>query len=530
MAPRAARWRHHRTPLFATLAVLPLYVVWWIWLATGGGDLAAQEAWAQFVARDGGSAYNLSWFGGAHVVNYSVLSPYLMAGLGVRVVSVVSGLAATWLTAVLLLRCGARRPLGAALVAALMLWCDVAAGRTTFALGVAIGLAACVLVTRHRGVLPASACAATAAMSSPVAGLFLVVVGAAYLAVRDWGRAVALLAPPVAVVAATTLFFPYYGQQPMPFLRLLAPVLLGLAVTVLAPTSWRVVRWTGLLYVAGAVLVYLIPSPIGTNVERLAWIFAAPVLFAAWSATPSRARVRRLALIVGVVLSICWVVPGMIVSRMGGDPVPAWASHTDGVIHALEDLGADRTRVEAVPAQDHREASVLAAHVTLARGWNTQLDMRRGRLFYDGSFSATAYRSWLHRWAVGLIALPATEPDRYARQEARLLREAPPHWLRPVWHDAYWQVFRVQNATPMVSGAARIIRMTSAEVDLRVPTPGSVSLRVVYSPWLHVDGGCLSRDGEFTTLTVATPGEYRIGSKYADVAEGPAECAATGHH
>jgi len=44
-------------------------------------------------------------------------------------------------------------------------------------------------------------------MASPVAGLFLAVVGSAYLVVRDRRRACALLVPPVVVVGATTLLF-----------------------------------------------------------------------------------------------------------------------------------------------------------------------------------------------------------------------------------------------------------------------------------------------------------------------------------
>lgn len=49
-----------RVPLVVTAVVVPLYVLWAAVLATGGGDLAAQFAWAGFMARHPGSAYNLS--------------------------------------------------------------------------------------------------------------------------------------------------------------------------------------------------------------------------------------------------------------------------------------------------------------------------------------------------------------------------------------------------------------------------------------------------------------------------------------
>ncbi|WP_432130447.1 hypothetical protein [Streptomyces tendae] len=512
----------HRVPLLATLPTVPLYAVWWAFLATGGGDLAAQEAWADFVSRHGGSAYGLFWYGGMHTVNYSVVSPYLMAALGVRTVTVVSGLAASWLAAVLVVRCGVRRPVWPALLASLALWCDVASGRTTFALGVALALAACVPLVRERRLWLAAGYAALATMASPVAGLFLAVVGAAFLLVRDWRRALVLLIPPAAVVGLTTLFFPFTGEQPMPFARIWPPVVLGLAVTVLAPRTWRVARWSGAVYALGTVLTYLIASPVGTNVERFAELFAPAVLLAALLSTPpalAAARSRRLVsglLAVAVLYSSGWVGKKTADDLKVSTVVPAWAAETDGVVDALKGLGADRTRVEVVPARNHREATLLAPHVNLARGWNRQLDVERGRLFYDGTFSAATYREWLDRWAVGFVVAPLAKPDGPARAEAELVRDPQlrPEWLEPVWRDAHWQVFRVRDAVPLVSAPGSVVTAAPADLVLRVEEPGAVTVRVAWSPWLHSDGGCLARDGDFTRLSVDAPGEYRISSRY----------------
>ncbi|MEU1044458.1 hypothetical protein ABZ400_04795 [Streptomyces sp. NPDC005897] len=514
--------RRHRVPLLATLPTIPLYAVWWAFLATGGGDLAAQEAWADFATRHGSSAYGLFWYGGMHTANYSVISPYLMAALGVRTVTVVSGLAASWLAAVLVVRCGVRRPVWPALLASLALWCDVASGRATFALGVALALAACVPLVRERRPWLAAGYAALATMASPVAGLFLAVVGAAFLLVRDWRRALVLLIPPAAVVGLTTLFFPFTGEQPMPFARIWPPVVLGLAVTVLAPRTWRVARWSGAVYALGTVLTYLIASPVGTNVERFAELFAPAVLLAALLSAPpalTAARSRRLVsglLAVAVVYSAGWVGKKTVDDLKVSTVVPAWAAETDGVVDALEGLGADRTRVEVVPARNHREATLLAAHVNLARGWNRQLDVERGRLFYDGSFSAATYRQWLDHWAVGFVVLPAAKPDGPAEAEAALVRdpELRPEWLEQVWRDAHWQVFRVRDAVPLASAPGSIVSTAPADLVLRVEEPGAVTVRVAWSPWLRSDGGCLTQDGEFTRLTVEAPGEYRISSRY----------------
>ncbi|MER6123773.1 hypothetical protein ABT173_14150 [Streptomyces sp. NPDC001795] len=493
---------------------MPLYAVWWLFLATGGGDLAAQEAWAQFAARDGGSAYNLFWYGGMHTANYSLISPYLMAALGVRTVTVVSGLAASWLAAVLIVRAGIRRPLGPALLASLALWCNVASGRTTFALGVAFGLAACVLLTGKRRLALAAVYGALATMGSPVAGLFLAVLGAGFLLVRDWGRALVLLLPPLAVVATTTLLFPFTGEQLMPPDRIYQPALLGLAVAMLAPRGWRVARWSGAVYAAGTVLVYLVPSPIGTNIERFAELFAPAALLAMLLSAPRLRLLRRNLLIVALVFSVVWVGRKTVDDLRVSTAVPAWAADTGGVIRALDGLGADRTRVEVVPARNHREATELAPHVNMARGWNRQLDVERGRLFYDGTFSAATYRRWLDRWAVGLVVLPLGRPDGPAEAEAHLVRDRRPDWLEPVWQDAYWRVYRVRHAVPLVSAPATVLRTTSAEMDVRVPHPGPVTVRVAYSPWLRAEGGCLTREGEFTRLTVTAPGTYRISSEY----------------
>ncbi|MFJ9196366.1 hypothetical protein [Streptomyces flaveolus] len=524
-APRAL-WHRLRVPLLATLPTLPLYGLWWAFLATGGGDLAAQQAWADFAARHGGSAYGLFWYGGMHTANYSLISPYLMAALGVRTVTVASGLAATWLTAVLIRRAGVRRPLWPALLASLALWCNVASGRTTFALGVAFGLAACVPLVRERRLALAAAYAALATMASPVAGLFLAVVGAGFLLVRDWGRALVLLIPPAAVVGLTTLFFPFTGEQPMPADRIWPPVVLGLAVTALAPRAWRVARWSGAVYAVGTVLTYLIASPVGTNVERFVELFAPAALLAALLTAPRLRRVTSALLVVALVYSVGWAGKKTVDDLRVSTVVPAWAAETDGLVRALDGLGADRTRVEVVPARNHREAVGLAPHVNLARGWNRQLDVERGRLFYDGSFSAATYRAWLDRWGVGLVVLPLGRPDGPAEAEAALVRdpELRPEWLEPVWQDEHWRVYRVRDAEPLVSAPGTVVTTTGTELVLRADRPGPVTVKVAWSPWLRADGGCLAEDGEFTRLTVPAAGEYRISSAYLPSPTTPDRC------
>ncbi|GAA0666772.1 hypothetical protein GCM10009535_53210 [Streptomyces thermocarboxydovorans] len=94
----------------------------------------------------------------------------------------------------------------------------------------------------------------------------------------------------------------------------------------------------------------------------------------------------------------------------------------------------------------------------------------------------------------------------------------------PVWRDEHWQVFRVRDAVPLVSAPGTVVRTDGAGLVLRVSRPGEVTVRVAWSPWLRSDGGCLSRAGEFTRLTVSAPGEYRISSEYGPSRARAARC------
>ncbi|MFD9390013.1 hypothetical protein ACFWBB_04475 [Streptomyces sp. NPDC060000] len=525
-SPGPARYR---VPLLAIVAFLPLYWGWDAVLATGGGDLAAQYAWAGFVSRHPDTPFGLFWFGGTHTVNYSVISPHLMALLGVRAVSVLSGVTATWLLAVLLERTVARGSLWPALVGALALWYNVVLGRTTFALGLAFALAG-LLAVAGRAPRPARLAAAVfgalfATMGSPVAGLFLLVAGAGYLVARQYGKCLALTLPPVAVVGLTTLLFPFQGEQPMAAGRMVLPVLLSAAVVWASPREWRVVRAGSALYAAGVVLTWLVPSPIGNNVERLAVLFAPAVLLAAAlhrrsGATRNgvrRTRMRAMALVTA--LSVSYLCVTSLTHLRSPDPVPGWVTHTDGVLAALARLGADRGRVELPTDLDHRGATLLGPHVELMRGWNQQLDVERGRLFYEGHLDGPRYHAWLRHWAVSYVVLHDGTPDRYAERETALIKEGQ-NWLEPVWHDRYWKIYRVRDTLPLVSAPAELQHAGEAELTLRMPRAGTSVVRIAYSPWLRAEGACVSADGPWTRLTASRAGVYRLTSDYT---EGPVD-------
>src|SRR5690349_13864977 len=105
VVPRLLYWLRHPV-VAAVLVAAVLHLLWAVFFATDGGDMAAQYAWAQFAAANPGSAYNLSWYGGMHPVSYSILTPYLMAWAGVRTTAVLAGVFSAAVLARLLMRSG----------------------------------------------------------------------------------------------------------------------------------------------------------------------------------------------------------------------------------------------------------------------------------------------------------------------------------------------------------------------------------------------------------------------------------------
>ncbi|MFI1936010.1 hypothetical protein ACH44C_02255 [Streptomyces purpureus] len=502
-----------RLPLMVTVAVVPLYALWACWLATGAGDLAAQIAWAQFADRHPGGAYNFSWYGGMHAANYSLLTPHLMAAAGVRPVSVAAGLAGTWaMTRLVAGAPGLRAPLWPALLGAVTLWCNIASGRTTFAVGLTAALVAC-LLTRRPG--PAALAATVTALTSPLAGLFLLAVGAAQLFLRRWRPAVALLAPLSVVQLGVALAFPFWGEQPMTAGALALPLTASVVFWAAAPRSWAPARGCAALYGAGVVLAFLIPSPVGSNADRLALVAAPTALLAVFLARPAPYRRGPLAvaLVATALATSVWVLGRSADDLRHSTQVPAWASHTRAVTAQLRRLGAHRGRIEVVPARNHREAWLMARHFQLARGWNRQLDVERGRLFYDGTLSPSTYRAWLDHWAVGHIALHSGPPDGPAAAEAALIRSRPP-WLKPVWQDEHWTIFAVDDAVPLAR-PGRAALATASEVVVDVDGPGPVTVRVRYSPWLRADRGArVEPAGSWVRLHAPGPGRYRLHAPY----------------
>ena len=505
----AVRWS---PVLVATTLAGVLHLLWWRLLATPGGDIAAQDAWAAFAKAHPGSAYDLAWYGGMHPVSYSAVSPYLMAVLGVRPTMVVAGTLAAGLLALLLERSRhVARPMLPAVIGAVALTGNAVSGRVTFGLGIVFGLAAMLAVfawtvetrerrwTAYARIVLVVLLTALATAASAVAGLFLGLVAAALWLTGRHVLAYVVGLPPLAVVAVSAWLFPLSGVQPMAWNSAILPTVAGLTAVLLFPREWRLLRVLGLIYLVAVQLAWLVPSPVGTNIGRLGLIFAGVGLVAtfAWrgeapgwtTSLAARTLGRRatLGLVAASLITLTsWQVATAARDAISTSPPQSWSADLEPLIGQLEARHAELGRVEVVPTASHRESTALAPYVNLARGWNRQADAARNRIFYRSQpLTAEAYERWLHRWAVHYVVLSQASPDEAAEEEAALVAGGLP-FMEQVWSDDQWTLYEVSDPTPLASRPAQVLDFDAAMITVYTPEPGPVVVRVGYSRWLSL--------------------------------------------
>ncbi|MGM9380262.1 MFS transporter [Streptomyces antibioticus] len=490
---RAALDRH--PVLFVTALSGLLHVVWFFAFANSGGDLAAQDAWAEFVGRHPDSAYNLAWYGGMHPVSYSVVSPYLMSVLGVRTTMMIAGTISAALLTLILLRCRpVRNPLWPALAGVFALLCNAASGRVTFGLGNMFALAAVAVVfcwpyrwryKRWAKALCAAPLAALATMGSPVAGLFVGIVAVALFLQKRRPGAWALGLAPTAVVAVSAWLFPFSGTQPMSFGSASLPLLYSAIVFAVVPRDWKTVRITAAVYGLGVLAVWIVSSQIGSNITRLAMLFSGVVLMAALPFAVPRSR-KWYVIVVASAGFVTWIGFKSVDDVVRTTPAASWARELAPLVNELQGVGAEKGRVEVVPARSHREASALAPYVNLARGWNRQADMERNPLFYDDTLNSANYHEWLQRWAVHFVVVPKDALDGDGGERERELVQRGLPYLQQIWGDANWQLFRVTDPAQLAEPHAVVERAEQGEMTIQVKKAGRIMIRIPYSPWLSV--------------------------------------------
>lgn len=371
---------------------------------------------------------------------------------------------------------------------------NAASGRVTFGLGMMFGLAAVAVVfcwpyrwryKRWAKALCAAPLAALATMSSPVAGLFVGLVAVALFLQKRRPGAWALGLGPTAVVAVSAWMFPFSGTQPMGFGSVALPLVFSVLVCVLVPREWITVRITAAVYGLGVVLVWLVSSQIGSNMTRLSMLFAGVALVAALPFAAPKS-LKWYAIVVAFVGFVGWIGFKSVDDVVNTTPAASWARELAPLVNELQEVGADKGRVEVVPARSHREASALAPYVNLARGWNRQADMERNPLFYDDTLNSANYHEWLKRWAVHFVVLPKDTPDGDGGERERELVQRGLPYLQQIWGDANWQLFAVRDPSSLAEPNAVVERASQSEMTMRVEKAGRVVVRIPYSPWLSI--------------------------------------------
>ncbi|MFJ6196225.1 hypothetical protein [Micromonospora sp. NPDC092111] len=258
----------------------------WLALPRMGSDLSAQVARADFFAAHGTALVDLRWYAGIQPFGYSLVSPPLMATLGVRMTGALALVASAAALAALLVRTGVPRPLLGSLVGVLTITGNLVSGRVTYALGVAFGLAALLALTLPTGrggrwTRPALVLAGTllASATSPVAGLFVGLAGAALLLTRRYADGLLLGGAAAVPMAVTGLLFGEGGWMNISGTDTLRAVTTSLLVAALV--AYRPVRVGALLAAGGVLAAALAHTPVGLNATRLVTMFALPLLAAA---------------------------------------------------------------------------------------------------------------------------------------------------------------------------------------------------------------------------------------------------------
>jgi hypothetical protein len=498
-----------------------------------GVDLPAQLYRVANFRAHGLALWDGQWFGGQWTLSYSVLFPPVAAtaGLGVVTVGSAAGAALAFDRLALAELGPGGRP--AAVVFAVGTAVQSAIGQLPFLAGEALGLGAVWAASRNRWTA-AAALALGASLTSPLAGLFLIMGLAAWVLSR-WSaagrsglrvRAAGVMAAAAAPLGAVALLFPGQGRMPYPLPDYAWEVVVAAGLWVLAGRGHRTIRVGAVVFVVVATGAFGLPSALGGNIGRLEDVLALPLAVAVLWPRPRLVRLVLLPLAgVPLVLSQWGPAWGALTTNPGQPSTHA--AYFAPLIAALrqEAAGGPAGRVEVVPTEFHWEAAYVAPVMPLARGWERQADEVDNPLFYGGSgrLDAATYRAWLLGNGVRFVALADAPLDFAGRAEGRLVRAggtsgtggaggAAAAGLHLVWRSAHWQLFEVTGSPGLVAPPARLLSEDGDRVVVATTRAGPVLVRVRDNAnWeLAAGAGCLEASGGGPWLRVLAPGPERF--------------------
>jgi len=469
-----------------------------------GADFPAQDYRVWIFKTHGFLIWDVNWYGGHADIGYSVLFPIVGAFLGTVPATALACVTSTALFGRLIGRSSSWACVVARLWFSIVVVGDLIIGRAPFACSLACSLAA-VYFVRNRQRWPAVAAATAASLFSPLGAAFLLLIAVGWLPTLGWRRALpfsgALCGLGVAAVMGDR------GRFPFPWTALSGPLVIVTIGLLLTPRYEHTVRRVLLLYGAACIAVFFVPNPVGGNMARLAAIVIGPVA----AFVLLRANRMRALLVLVVPLLIFQLQPVVSAVASAAGDLSTKQQYYDGMVRFLGEHQKPVAKVEIPFTRDHWEATYVAEQVPLARGWDRQVDLSRNAQLYE-PLTPQAYESWLHDNAVTYVALPDAALDAGGRPEAQILRH-PPAWLKQVYTDQHWRIWRVVNATPLATGAAVMTRLTHNGFTLTATHTGATLVRLRWSPYWHVDSGlaCVAQAaGGWTTVVTGAPGEVKI--------------------
>jgi hypothetical protein len=505
------------------------------------GDLAAQVFRAELFERAGLAIWNGSWYGGHYTLTYSVLFPPLAALLGPQVVGMLAVVASSYLFDRLVRdRWGVEARwatlwFGAGVVTLL------ADGQLTFALGVALGLAALRCLQTGRAPLAILA-AAACPLASPVAGAFLggvLIAGAVERGRRPNRVALAAGGLALALVLVPNLAFPEAGEFPFVFSSYVSIPLWVAGAMILTQgvrNEERQLRRVLVAYLLAATVIWLLPNAMGGNAVRLGALFGGPVLAAVLLSRRPQPTVPNWffapLLALAIAGSLYWQLTASVaqIARSVGDPSTA-AAYFEPPTRWLRAHGAAGARIEVPPTANHWESAYMADDFDLARGWLRQLDTTREDIFYDEKkLTVASYGHWLRSNAISYVALPDAPLDYSSVEERRLILQEP-SYLSLRYRSEHWRIYAVRDPKPLMapmgSAAAETLWIGHEGFALDVERPGDFLVRVNFTPYWSISrgNGCILRRGDWTVARAARPGVFRVA---ADFSVGRAWNAVTG--
>ena len=546
--------RHYDRTVIAPAVLGVTEAVALLYLGPPGTDIFAHYLYLYIFTHHGLSLWNNLWYEGTYsFVGYSIL-PYVVASvLGLRLTELV-GIVITLSFVVQLDRSIGSPKTRLATQILLLTWPFVIeSGDVPYVLGCA-SIAAAALAYLKNKKLPFLIATLLALLSSPLAVGFFAIFIVSYQLIDPFRtrstpsltssssflgnlRAgskrllsfyLVVLAIEVGIVLLLSLGFPTQNFYPFflsDFVIVVAFALLVILVSAPQPTKWsardafqRLTVIGALLYLLTALVLMIVPTPIGANLNKISEISLPLSIVIVASAraktkpigsnnarrrSPPKVRLRRTpAYIALLILSSYWTF-----TEVSGPLTNTSQAYKQGnyhywepVINYLKAHLSPGQRVEVVDTPTHAQAYYLPrASIPLVRGWFRQADFPENRLLYRTHLPTSSYKNWLGEASAAYIVLTEGPYDFSANNEAKLLSSSH-SFLTLVFRDTDVKIYKIRNATPLVSNNAGTVSLGLTDLKIKVLTPGPVVVNINYSPYLIPSSGCISYLRPGTTL------------------------------